>query len=204
MIKTDRRLTVREIAELLDISVGSAHTILKDKLNMSRVCARWIPRLLTPEQKQNRVDVCLEWKRFVEEDRDWWKSVITADESWVYQYDPAMIIQSTEWVEKNEGRPKKARATKSANKAMVITFFDYKGMVYTHSVPRGQTVNGDYYKQVLTTLMNDHISRKRPELRGNWKLHHDNARPHIAHVVTEYLAKQNIKVVPHPPYKNKE
>ncbi|KAG8274924.1 hypothetical protein J6590_099787, partial [Homalodisca vitripennis] len=45
------------------------------------------------------------WKRFVEEDRDWWKSVITADESWVYQYDPAMKIQSSEWVEKNEGRP---------------------------------------------------------------------------------------------------
>uniref|UniRef100_A0A1B6MR58 Tc1-like transposase DDE domain-containing protein n=1 Tax=Graphocephala atropunctata TaxID=36148 RepID=A0A1B6MR58_9HEMI len=78
---------------------------------------------------------------------------------------------------------------------MVITFFDYKGMVYTHSVPRGQTINGDYYKQVLATLMNDHISRKRPELRGNWKLHHD-----IAHVVTEYLAKRNIQVVPHSPY----
>ena len=31
-------------------------------------------------------------------------------------------------------------------------------------------------------------------------LHHDNARPHIANVVTHYLAKIYVRCVPHPPY----
>lgn len=27
---------------------------------------------------------------------------------------------------------------------LVITFFDYRGLVYTHTVPQGQTINGEY------------------------------------------------------------
>ncbi len=53
-----------------------------------------------------------------------------ADESWVYTYDPALKQQSTEWVQKVQGTPKKGRATKSVYK-MAFTFFDYHGMIYT-------------------------------------------------------------------------
>ena len=31
-------------------------------------------------------------------------------------------------------------------------------------------------------------------------LHHDNAAPHKSAVVTEYLRKERIKLLPHPPY----
>ena len=32
------------------------------------------------------------------------------------------------------------------------------------------------------------------------ELHGDNARPHTARVVTEFLQRRRIEVVPHPPY----
>lgn len=83
---------------------------------------------------------------------------------------------------------------------MVITCFDYKGMVYTHTVPTSTTVNGEYYKTVLQHLIKDHIPKKRPELARSWKLHHDNARPHVAGIVTEFLNRKGIQCVPHPPY----
>lgn len=50
----------------------------------------------------------------------------------------------------------KARVQRTANKAIVLTFFDNKGMVYTHSVPTGQMINAEYYKSVLETLMREH------------------------------------------------
>ncbi len=31
-------------------------------------------------------------------------------------------------------------------------------------------------------------------------LHHDNARPHVAYTVTEFLVKRGIRTVSHPPY----
>lgn len=201
MIRTDPHLTIRQLAIMLDISIGSVHTLMHDHLNVSRVCARWIPRLLTPVQKQNRVDICQLWLQCVRQEGDaWWKNIITADESWIYCYDPATKQQSTEWVEKGGPTPKKPRAQKSAAKAMVITFFDYRGMVYTHTVPQGQTINGVYYISVLRQLIKDHIPKKRPDLVGRWKLHHDNARPHVANAVLQFLAKKGIETVPHPPY----
>ena len=201
IIREDPHLTVRQFATLLNISVGSAHTLLTDVLGLSRVCARWIPRLLSPEQKLNRVEVCRYWTEKVADDPEWLDNVITADETWIYLYDPALKQQSSEWVRKGGSRPLKARAAKSALKVMVITFFDMKGMIYTHTVPHGQTVNAKYYVEVLHQLMRIHIPQKRPEMKnGAWKLHHDNARPHVATIVTEFLSKKNVEVIPHPPY----
>jgi len=65
---------------------------------------------------------------------------------------------------------------------------------------RYQTVTAAYYISVLKQLMKDHIPKKRRELVRNWKLHHDNARAHVAHTVQEFLAKKEIEIVPHPAY----
>ena len=73
-------------------------------------------------------------------------------------------------------------------------------MVYQYEVPPHTTVNGEYYKSVLDVLAK-HIQRKRPELHpSGWRLHHDNARPHVCNVVTQHLARRNIECVPYPPF----
>ena len=45
----NRCVTVKEVASVLDISVGSAHHIIHDELKFRKVCARWVPKRLTPE-----------------------------------------------------------------------------------------------------------------------------------------------------------
>ena len=42
----DRRVSLRQIASEMSISVGA---ILYDTLNLFKASARWVPRLLTPE-----------------------------------------------------------------------------------------------------------------------------------------------------------
>ncbi len=99
LIVTDHHLNTRELAGILDISLGSVHTLLHDHLNVSHVCACWIPHLLTPEQKKQHVTLCEYWSECVRKEGDgWWKTIITADESWIYAYDPATKQQSMEWV----------------------------------------------------------------------------------------------------------
>jgi len=49
------------IAEKLGISKGSVQTILKKNLNMRKLCAKIVPKVLTDEQKQERVDCCNDW-----------------------------------------------------------------------------------------------------------------------------------------------
>jgi transposase len=50
MVLDDRRMKVREIAETIGISKERVGCILHEELNMKKLCARWVPRLLTADQ----------------------------------------------------------------------------------------------------------------------------------------------------------
>jgi AraC-like DNA-binding protein len=51
LILEDRHMTVREIADEVGISTGSAHFILTEDLHMCRVVAKFVPKLLSQEQQ---------------------------------------------------------------------------------------------------------------------------------------------------------
>ena len=67
------------------------------------------------------------------------------------------------------------RQTKSACKFMMIIFFDHKCVKYQHAISPKNNLNGEDYVSVLKILQ-QHISRKRHQLVGNWTLHQNNAR----------------------------
>jgi hypothetical protein len=70
IVKDNRRVTVHEIAAHLDISDGSAHHIVHDVLQFHKVSARWVPRQLTAELKERRVDACQELLKQFEAEGD--------------------------------------------------------------------------------------------------------------------------------------
>jgi hypothetical protein len=51
LIESDRRLTVVEICQELGISYGSVQSIIKNGLQFRKTSARWVPRLLSDQQK---------------------------------------------------------------------------------------------------------------------------------------------------------
>ena len=56
----DARYTVQEIEELSGIHSSSVLKILRERLGLRKICARWVPHLLTDEQKQSRVRLALQ------------------------------------------------------------------------------------------------------------------------------------------------
>ena len=80
-------------------------------------------------------------------------------------------------------------------------FFDSTGMIYMHWGLTGQTVNNEYYVEVLRVFWK-RFRRKRLALfkSGQWHFYHDNAPVHNSILVTDYLTKMGIKTVPQPPY----
>ena len=73
-------------------------------------------------------------------------------------------------------------------------FFDQKGLVHHEFVPEGQTVNQNFYKEVLGRL-HDRVRRSRRNLWENhsWLLHHDNAPAHTALSMRQFLASTQVK-----------
>lgn len=57
IVRSNRRLTVREIAHVFHISIGSCHHNLTEKLGMHPI-AKFASSLLTQDQKDNRILIC--------------------------------------------------------------------------------------------------------------------------------------------------
>ncbi|UYV81087.1 TALDO1 [Cordylochernes scorpioides] len=125
--------------------------------------------------------------------------LVTGDESWMFEYDPESKRQSCAWYTKSSPRPKKARMNKLRIKTIIIVFFDIRGIVHCEFVLLGQTVNSAFYLEVLRR-MKRRIARVRTDIKDTVKLHHDNATSHTAFIITNFLARSNTSVIPHPPY----
>ena len=55
LVLSDRRKSVDEIADTVGLGHATVHKILKEDMEMRKVCARWVPRLLSGENMQERV-----------------------------------------------------------------------------------------------------------------------------------------------------
>ena len=197
----NRRGTVRHLSEELHMPMSTVHRMLREKLKMRKLCSKLVPRSLTHEQKEQRVECCRARIAAQEREPDYLQRVITGDESWFFEFDVERQTQSAQWCRPEDTRPKRCLRSRSKIKIMLVVFFDSKGIVHHEFVPPGCTVNGLFYREVLKRLI-ARVARVRPELARNnrWILHHDNASPHSCRIVTEFLKARNVTVAEHPPY----
>ncbi|UYV62215.1 hypothetical protein LAZ67_1008243 [Cordylochernes scorpioides] len=163
MILANRRITVREVAEDLNISIGSCRSFFINDLGMRRVAAKFVPKLLNCDQKQHRMNIANEMLDSVRDDPNLLQRVITGDEAWVYGYDVETKAQSSQWKLQHEPRPKKARQVRSNVKVLLTVFFDCRGVVHHEFLPQGRTVNKEYCLQVMRNFR-EAIRQKRPDL----------------------------------------
>ena len=81
-INADRRRTIDEISEITGLSWSTCQRMLTEDLNMKRVSAKFVPRLLTEDQKSNRLNVCYDLREQVGNNPQILSKVVTGDETW--------------------------------------------------------------------------------------------------------------------------
>jgi len=153
--------------------VGSWIAILTDDPLVKRVCAKFVPRLLTDDQREQRQTIDREL--FVRSCKD---------------VQPKRKQQTSQWKGPNSPRPRKGRQVQSKTKVMLLTFFDSEGILHHEYAPEGQTIIKEYYVEISRRLR-ESVRRKRPEKwrDGDWILNHDNAPAHTSHLVQRFVAK---------------
>jgi histone-lysine N-methyltransferase SETMAR len=110
LIRDVRRMTTRELSAILGIGKGSVDKIIH-QLGYSKVCARWVPRSLTEEHKQQRKAICSELlARYEVEGDDFLSTIVTGDETQIHHFEPEKKRQSMEWHHTNSPRKKKFKA----------------------------------------------------------------------------------------------
>jgi hypothetical protein len=87
MILDDWWMKVHEIAETIGISKECVGYILHEELDMKRLCARWVPRLFTADQKRTRMEISEQsLEHFNKNKTDFVRRFITMYETWIHHY----------------------------------------------------------------------------------------------------------------------
>jgi len=170
LVEEDPRITYEMIEETVGISAPSIHTILHDHLQMSKICARWVPHFLTNENKKARVEFCLRMLQlFSDGESRNVGNILTGDETWVYAYEPLRKQQDAQWVRKGDPRPTKIQKQRSTKKQMVAAFFTRSGLVKLVRLETGEKANANWYTTVCLPEVFCRDGKKAPKygIKGN-------------------------------------
>ncbi|GBP29545.1 Histone-lysine N-methyltransferase SETMAR [Eumeta japonica] len=199
LVLADRRIKLWQIAEDLQISKERVGEIIHELMNMRKISARWVPKMLTPFDKQRRLQTSKDFLELVGDNIDEiCDRIVSMDETWVRQYDPESKQESMQWTKKGERPPKKFKVQKSASKLMATTFWDSESVLLIDYLPKGTTMNGQYYANLL--------AQAGSRTEATWKLSRgvlflqDSASVHTARVSRQALKDTGFSEIDHPPY----
>ncbi len=191
-VEQDRRLSVKSFAVAHGVGVGTIYCILHEDLGFEKkVCPLGTQTAVAGSENS----ACRRLPDFVaaihRHSFTMLDNIVTMDETMVSYHTPETKKQSKQWMAKGKPGPIKARIQASRTKQMILAFFDNKGLVYSHIIPRGVPINADYIVKVLGLFMKQ-LKKKRPAMVAQqWWFHWDNAPVHLA---------SGVQVIRHPPY----
>ena len=98
VVEQDARLSVKDIASC----IGSVQTILKKRLDLRKVCARWVPHLLTEEQNTQRLKCGRELlKTFKGCNSRVISNLLIGDETWLHMFESQRRADDKQWKRKD-------------------------------------------------------------------------------------------------------
>ena len=201
LILSDRRISAKKVAETLGISRERVSVIIHDHLNMQKLSAKWVPRCLNADEKRKRVESSrLILRHFQQSSDSFLSRIVTVDETWLFHYDPETKQQSMQWRHSGSPKPKKFKTQRSAGKVMATVFWDKDGILMIDYLQRGNTINSDYYCDLLYRLKDAIKEKRRGKLRNGVLFLQDNAPAHKAHQTMDVLQQLGFQCLDHPPY----
>ena len=123
MVMNNRRLTISHLDNVVSISCERVENILHNELGMSKISTRWVPPLLTPDQKLTRLVMSeANLARFEADPDRFVERFLTQDECWIHLFEPETKKQSMQWKHSTSPAPKKTKVVLSAGKVMASVF----------------------------------------------------------------------------------
>ena len=125
------------------------------------------------------------------------ENIIVIDEKWVYFKDIPAKENNRAWVDGAGDRPAIARRTISDRKVLIILASNYsKSMHYLEVLHDGTSINSQRYLDFL-----ENMATEFQNVLPRWEMvvQHDNARPHVARTVTEWIEAQHMSLLKQPP-----
>lgn len=196
MVLAERSVKVRELADATNISTERTCYVLGEILGMTKLLSRWVPRMLTPDQRHKRVSISKECLDLLTRNRaDFWRRLVTVDETWALCYVPENRTSARQRTEAGTSAPNEVR------KYLASVFWDCHGVLLVDFLEKGKTVDSEYYYCALLERLKVEIAVKRPRMKGKQILFlQDNASAHSSVATLAKVNDLGIQLLPQPPY----
>jgi len=193
----DPLASARSIALRLGISDWLVRDRLHNVLKYRNLRTKLVPHFLTPEQKSVRVKYSKSMlKELKKHSASGFKYVLTGDESWFYfRYDV-----KTQWVLSSEDLIERESPNLRRQKMMLTLFVSGEGPKLIVMKDEDQKINAEYFIANVLSYLTELCDEEVPPVGLNWLIHFDNARPHTAKKVNDFLEGTTLKKLLHPPY----
>lgn len=192
-----RHWSMRSLSQHLDIPLATLRSIVVDDLKMKKKMGKWVSPELTAEQKMTRVLACRINLQDYSKHPDRLRRTFSVDETWVSLYMEPDRNQAKVYLYPGEETPEMPHANIHAAKRMLIVAMDFEGIAFWKLMKPKTTINGESYVAFLKEKLPGWLRGK--SFRSP-VLFHDNARPHVATVVKEFLEQQKIDTWFQPAY----
>ena len=201
LIAEDRHLSLRSIAESVELSHETVRSIMHNNLSRRYVCASWVPHHLSDHHKNLRVGCCKAIRKFLARNPDKYRLYAVEDETWIHFHPQKRKSANKAWVAIREKKPTVVRQALTNQKAMVLVIFTCNGKVNAQALPYGSHVNADIFKRFLIrTGEKWRTLRSDPTKLREVTIQFDNARPHRAKSITDFFSTRQVNALWQAPY----
>ncbi len=189
--------SVWELSFKLEIPKTTIHRMLRQDLGLTKRLAKWVPHVLSEEQKKCRITVARVNLERPARKRNLFGRLVAIDESWVALYSPPARDQMRFWLEPEAAAPNVPLPELHERNHLMIMAMDLDGVAFFSFLEENETLTSEKYCDFLNEHMEVWCQKK--NVRKPIILH-DNARPHKAHVVRELIEKKGWSLLEHSPY----
>uniref|UniRef100_A0A1I8IJZ2 SAP domain-containing protein n=1 Tax=Macrostomum lignano TaxID=282301 RepID=A0A1I8IJZ2_9PLAT len=203
LVEEDPKVSVRDLADFLEVGKTTVHEILTEDLHLRNVSAVWVPHALSEENKTARINCAKQIRRlfYNEGMENFCDKYVVEDETWVYLNNTGTKQNNRCWLGQGDHRPQVVRHSVGNAKTMLLVAFTPNKRFSIESTAPKQTVDangivefirhtGDLWRTLRSRPI--HLS----DVLWQW----DNARPHVARSVQQYMESRGVQLVFQSPY----
>ena len=158
---------------------------------------RWVPHFLNFEQKVARVELSKSLLRTLQKAQHQnFSFFFTGDESWFY----LSTCHQLQWIPQGDKPSTREKKMIGSKKCMLSVFWNPDGFLIIDLLPDDLRFTSEYFINNILEKIYEATTPLREKEHRKITLHFDNARPHTARKVVEYMNLHNMKRAPHPAY----
>jgi len=199
-VRDDRRFTISDLSlNFPQISRTLLYDFVRSHLGYRKVCARWVPKMLTEEHKKQSAECALTFlMRYHKEGDGMLSHIVTGDEKLVFHITPESKQQSLHWKHTGSPKRKKFKQMFSTRKIICTVFWDRQGVLLVEFLPQDTTINSAVYCETQKKLRRAIQNKRCGMLSATILLLHNNARPHSAAQTQDVIASFKWEQMDHP------